>query len=233
MVRASCLTVPAADAFGIVGRFCNVNTHAACVAARTAVGTLALINAVSIERYAVEKGVDRTEGADIFTERAVDHDGEYDGYRKDRELQHGYGTCFRPGRDARTRYASDGHKRDTAQEHTGRTDVLAEEGILRIKQRKDDYKYYKNDVFEVPQRLVTREGSYLELFGQGDLIEQILNQTEGTQETADESAADGPEEHDEADDIEREPITGWHDGIAAVCIIPELAGIAVVEYRLQ
>lgn len=175
MVRASCLTVTAANTLGIVRRLCDVNTHAACVAARAAIGTFALINAVSIEGYAIEEGVDRTEGADILTERAVDHDGEYDGYRKDRELQRGYGTSFRPGRDARTRYASDGHKRDTAQEHAGGTNVLTEEWVGCVKQGEDDYEYHKENVLEVAQRLISRESSYLKLFGEWDLVKQILD----------------------------------------------------------
>ena len=66
--RANGRTVSAADTLGAVRRPGRIHTHAAGRGAFSAVNAFGAVQLQSMERYAVEKTVDRAEGTQIFAE---------------------------------------------------------------------------------------------------------------------------------------------------------------------
>ena len=118
------------------------------------------------------------------------------------------------------RKAAVGHKRNTAEEHSGRADVFAEERIRFIQQRQNDNEYNKEEILEVTQLLIAGESANLKLLGERNLVQQILNQSERTKKTANKPSAKCADEHKKADNVKRKIVKRFRDQIA-VAVRPD------------
>ena len=157
----------------------------------------------AVKRDFVENAVNRSERADIATERAVDYNrrNEHDGENR-----------YFPAEDEACRPAHgriQKHERNSAFKSADRANPLAEPrlaqaGEIRHERRKQNHEHGEEDEAEPAQGFFTRQAA--DFFDERDFIQQILNQPERTEKAADKSAEQRSENHEKTHDIHRNAI---------------------------
>ena len=188
----------AADALRRPGDLLHGEIHRARRLAGAAVGALLRLPVDLYQAEAVEPAVDRPQGAQILAEGPVhldgeDHDRQQDGGLPGKEPAH-----LAPQRLIGCQ------QRQGTQQGAGGAQVLAEGRDLgkpsQQKRRADPHQPHQNRVFSVLQDPV--EGKTLPLVEQRNLVQQVLDQPEGTQPSADESSQKAPKQKQKAQDPE-------------------------------
>ena len=199
--RAYFLALTATDTLGMVRVLDRVHLHLARPGAGSAAGAFALVGPVAKYRNGIEYGIDSPQGTDVFAEGTVDNDGQ-----KDRDNEQHVLPGIQPAQGA-VHGSVQQDQRDTAFQRAHRTQQLAEIGRplphdVHQEHGEQDHKEQKDKVFQFPQQLVSAEG--LHLLWKGDLVQEVLDQAEGTQPAADEPAHQRPDKDQESGHIEGE-----------------------------
>ena len=150
------------------------------------VGALAFIYLHAEDRKLVEQTIQCAKGAEETAEQTenkdgTDHDGDHqDELPGEQVLQHGEENAL---------VGFVGQKQQTAFNGASGADVLTEGGhggrAQGVSDGNDAYEEHQNCILE--ERKDAGNGAFLD-FGRLDLVEQLLDQTKGTQPAADHSA---------------------------------------------
>ena len=192
-------TLAAADALGVIGRLCDLDVHLACLRARAARDASVLVNLYSKQGYLVHERIESAERADPFAKWAVDEHAQDDHSDQNDEL---------PGeqRSQCGAYATiDDGERNRAFEHSLRAEVLAEVWVAHPdvvdKQRgQQNHGEQQYDVLQVPKRFEFPCGQLLAR----DFIQQLLQPTEGAEESTHETPQQHADENQKPGHVVRE-----------------------------
>ena len=189
----------------------QVNIHRASRLALAAVHTLVPVDLIAHERDRVEQAIDRAQRAQIPAERAIDKQAQQDDSRKDQKLP---GKQPASGRaDARIQ----SRQGNPAEQHARRADILTKPWVAHAYQvdcgqRQHNDKDHQNEVLEPAQDAVA--GQFFDFPWEGDLVQELLEKTEGAQPSADKAAAHRTDRKQKAEHIERKlPPAAAQDGL--------------------
>ncbi len=139
----------------------------------------------AIEAEPVEQGIDSAKRAEIAAEKSADKDGT----QKEEDQEPDFPIKERARQFPQVFILQE--KENTAFKSACRANVFAKEGISHTKgiggkNGEKHHKDQKDKIFKVSERLVYLF-RYLYLFSR-NLVQEVLNQTKGAQETADQSS---------------------------------------------
>ena len=230
--QADCLLRTDIHALGAVNALMVAHMphiHATVAHTRAAAVAPAFVHADSDQTEAVEEAVDRPQRTDKAAEAAIAEDtGQSDNQHDDKlackeDVQHA----------EQIGVARIGEQPDGAFKGTRRADIFAEAGqrhiMLQSVPQRDRYdEHRQQNVLQPGQR--PGNPALLELEC-GNLVEQLLNQSQRTEPAADRSSEDHAEEQKDAHHIPSGPVSGGCEcvlnGAERTCTDRARAGIAV------
>ena len=194
-MRADVYALAAADTFKCVGVLCGIDAHFAGSFAPAAAVAGVFVFCHLKDGDAVEKGVERAQGAYVFAERSEDENACENDYAEHARL---------PGEHCaeEVEKAGVGEGEQYARKSARWAQIFAEKRCEFDKERQDDDEEDENGVFYPPQVSVASEGS--DFFEKRNFIKKKKKKAEGAQEAADESACERTEEDEKTENVIRE-----------------------------
>ncbi len=167
----------------------RVHFHLACFCTFSTVNTLFHIYSVTVYRNSIKYRIKSSQRADIFAEWTIYHNR-----KNNRDDQNHILPYVKPAHCTAHGFIQK-YQRKTALQRSCRTDQLAEircslSHDIYHKHWKQNHKYYKNHIFQLTKQFISLEMS--DFLWKWNFIQQILNQSEGTEKTTDQSSKQAP-----------------------------------------